>query len=231
MDICFVSGASSNHFKSLKNLIESVLKFYPNNEFHVYDLGLTDDESAQIKNYKVVFEKFDYSQYPSYFDIHNGQAGAYAWKPVIISKVANMTNKPILWLDAGDVVVADLDPVFKAIRINGYFTPCSCCNIAAYCLPETLKYIDIPSDYLKFPMIAAAIVGLDINHPLGKKVLEEWVRLSMIEECILPENSTRQNNRWDQTILSCVLAKHTGYNYYVPNWWGFETIKIHQDVD
>jgi Protein of unknown function (DUF1647) len=230
MNICFVSGASSNHFKSLKNLIQSVLKFYPGEPFIVFDLGLEQQEVDEIKNI-VKVEKFDYSHWPEHVNIKNDQAGGYAWKPIIIHEVAKRTGKAILWLDAGDVVVAPLEPVFSIIEKNGYFSPCSSHNIRKFCMAKTLEYIKIPDDHLNFPSIAAAIVGIDINHSLGSRVLEEWFKLSLIKECILPEGGTYQNNRHDQNILSCLLAKNAGPNYFVPNWWGNELIKIHCDVD
>ena len=83
-----ITGASSNHYKTLIQFIESFKKYNNNHRLIIYNLGLKEDEYNNLKNIyeDYIFEIFDYSKYPSYVNIKLN-SGEYAWKPIIIHDV------------------------------------------------------------------------------------------------------------------------------------------------
>ena len=64
------------------------------------------------------FKIFDYSKYPSWFNI-NIEAGQYAWKPVIIyDTFLEFQNEIIIWMDAGNLIHDNLDKLEDFIKKN-----------------------------------------------------------------------------------------------------------------
>lgn len=230
-DICFVTGASSNHFRSLCQLLSSIVRHYPDNTIIVFDLGLNGDQSHFVKFTfpTISFNAFDYSKYPSYFNI-NINAGEYAWKPICVKHAAMRFNKPVLWLDAGDVITANInDGIIKAILTRGFYTSKTEGDLAMWTHPKTLDYLQIVNRNM--PMGNGAIIGIDPNHPFGKRILDEWAAMALVKECIAPEGSSRANHRQDQAVLSCIASKVLGLSY--PSYVAMTTpgISVHQDID
>ena len=52
-------------------------------------------------------------------------AGEYAWKPVIVEKVAEEFGGLVLWLDAGVIPLVDLAAAFRVTQRHGAYTPTS----------------------------------------------------------------------------------------------------------
>ena len=88
--IIFITACSQNHSKSM---IQFLYSLHNNSgqifKCYVYDLGdLTNEYKQNLLNVfpNIVLKIFDYSKYPSYFNIQI-KAGEYAWKPNIINEV------------------------------------------------------------------------------------------------------------------------------------------------
>ena len=87
LPIAVVTGASQNHIKSLYQFLNTIDRSIT--RCYVYDLGLSEESSEDLKKIEnIYFRTFDYSKYPSYYNI-NINAGEYAWKPAIINEVTN----------------------------------------------------------------------------------------------------------------------------------------------
>ena len=99
-----VTGASQNHFKSLKQFLTSINDI--TQECFVWDLGLDPQSITELTTLfsTVLYRKFDYSQYPDYYNIHIS-AGEYAWKPVIIWKTLEKYKGIVCWMDAGNILI------------------------------------------------------------------------------------------------------------------------------
>ena len=69
MDLTLATGASSNHFLSMKQLLNSIKNFEASTTVIVYDLGLTESEVLEVKEMGYQVRKFDFSKYPAYFNI------------------------------------------------------------------------------------------------------------------------------------------------------------------
>jgi len=72
----------------------------------LYDLGLTNKEVLDISNrYPFVKTiKFNFEEYPKHVNLKERDAGAYAWKPIIIYNEYQRDKLPIIWMDAGNIV-------------------------------------------------------------------------------------------------------------------------------
>ena len=60
--LTIVTGASSNHFRCLRNLLDSIQRFEPTTRTIVYDLGLSPAELRELRAYEV--RHFAYNQIP-----------------------------------------------------------------------------------------------------------------------------------------------------------------------
>jgi hypothetical protein len=71
--VVIVTGASSNHFKSLKQFLDSAIHHKLSTDIvYAYDLGLKEKEVDELQNKygsRVTIVKFDFSKHPDYFDI------------------------------------------------------------------------------------------------------------------------------------------------------------------
>ena len=84
MTLTLVTGSDFTHAKSMFNFLASAKKFAPDIEVIVYDLGMTQPQLRKLarkSNYEVC--KFDYSKYPTYFNIGIA-AGEYCKSPSIM---------------------------------------------------------------------------------------------------------------------------------------------------
>jgi len=228
-DIYFISAASSNHYKSLIQLINSILNFYNDANIIIYDIGLSDNEYDFLKQtYEtIIIKKFDFSKTPFKFEDY---ACFYSWKPIIIRDEAYITQKPVLWLDAGDKLVKPIDSIIDQIIKNGLYTWYTWGSIKMFCHPTQLKYMnfpDFPNNLYNLPLVNAAVVGININIDISKNILDEWSELCVIKECSGPIGSSKKDHRWDQSILTCLLLKYNKYHGYIHE----DEILLHQDCD
>ncbi|MDX6747036.1 DUF1647 domain-containing protein [Polaribacter sp. PL03] len=232
-DLVIVTGSDSSHFKSLLQLLKSLTIHESNTKVIIFDLGITVKEIEIIKNDFPSFElrKFDYSLYPSYFNIKKN-AGEYAWKPVIINNILNEFKTSVCWLDGGNKVVKPLTSIRKLIEFYGFYSPFSKGIISDWTHPKTLDYIGVSSDValLKKRSLNGACVSANYNNIEVRNVIEKWSDCAKSKDCIAPEGSSRENHRQDQAVLSTLVYKHIPEigNKMMYRKFGFKT---HQDID
>lgn len=224
-----ITGADSSHYKSLIQLLLSVLLHEKNTKVIVFDLGLTDLELNELKEkFKTIeIRKFNYSQYPKFFNIKIN-AGEYAWKPVIISDILNEFKCSIVWMDAGNVISSPLNTIRKIMNFTGFYSPYSEKKIFSWTHPKTLKFLETSDKILNKRNLNAACVAVNYNFNEIKKVIDKWKQCALMKECIAPEGSSRKNHRQDQAVLSVIAYKSNVVNILFKKYYGF---KIQQDVD
>jgi glycosyltransferase involved in cell wall biosynthesis len=227
-DLIIISGADSSHFKSLVQFIKSAEYYEYHSKLVIYDLGLTKENSDFIKtNFpKVDLRIFDYSKYPSYFDIKK-DAGKFAWKPVIIYEVLNYYRKSVIWCDAGCVITQPLYRIRSIINTHGYYSPIAQGAIGEWIPKVTAEFLNADEDILNKRILAGGVVALNFNNPKAMNIIRQWRKCVLEENCSAPEGSNKKLHRY-QSILS-VLAYRSGIPEKIPQRvLGF---KIHQDVD
>jgi hypothetical protein len=222
-----VTGASSNHFHCLQNLLASVRQHAPEAFLMVYDLGLTGEEQEIIQGHSDAFRTFDYSRYPKHVDIQI-DSGQYAWKPILVNEVLEERGGLVLWLDAGNLVLRDLVPIWEMIRRHGVVTPRSSGPLRRWTHPETLRHISVPAHHLSKPNRNGAIVGFNADCPWARQLSRDWKDCALSKECIAPEGSSRQNHRQDQAVLSVLYYRcQEEHRFLSVNW--IREISTHND--
>ena len=205
-----VMGCSSNHFSSMLQLINSIkLIDQSNTRIVAYDLGLNEDEKLFFneKNPDVILKKFDYSKYPSFFNIEI-KAGAYAWKPAMIYDEYSSLRKNdyLIYLDAGCFVTKPMSLIRAVICMNGLY-----CNFTGGIIrnmthSKTLETIG-EEGINDLKMIQAGVIGLKVGTAANDNLIHSWYANACQESIISPENSSQSNHRYDQSLFSLQVYK------------------------
>jgi hypothetical protein len=250
-DFIIATGSSSNHFKSLKQLIRSFLDVYPEddcrNQMIVFDLGLKKEQwlelTKDLGSPKIVYRKFEFEKYPDYFAIEKN-AGEYAWKPAIIhsliTEISTKTQPEILfWMDAGNKLVEKMDVIIEFIRKNKIYSDRSAGNIIDWTHPATLRYMGIgnDTDLLNEGNCNGACYGFYLDQQWVHDFIREFYELAITKECIAPDGSSRDNHRQDQSVFSILFVKYQriyGFersNCFDLKRWCYPGYAVHQDCD
>lgn len=230
--ITIVTGSSSNHFKSMLQLINSIKLIEKGNvNIVAYDLGLSEEEQAFFykKNPDVILKKFNYSKYPSFFNIEIN-VGAYAWKPAIFYNEYNLLKKNdyVLWLDAGCFICKPLYLVKIVLRMNGLYCGFSGDFIKNFTHKKTLGAIcDRRIENLK--MFQASSIGLKVGTAENNDLIQSWYANASQESIISPQNSSLSNHRYDQSLLSIQIYK--SYKSKRRPFLSYQTYEIAQHND
>jgi len=202
-DFLFITGASSNHFKTL---IQFLLSFKQNNSANypilVYDLGLKEEEVNELKKEWNV-KKFNYEKYPSWVSIQT-----YAWKPIIIKEVSETYNyKKIMWLDAGCKFIEKVDKLINVLENVPIYSPKSLYRIRRLTHRKTIKLMQA-RELIMNTNRSGGICAFDLSKPWVKEIIGDWYKWALVKNCIIPEGSSRQNHRQDQSILSILFWRY-----------------------
>jgi hypothetical protein len=202
--LTIVTGASQNHARPLRHLLESLDRHEPGTRVIVYDLGLARGTAARLRGDGRRLVRFRFEDYPPHVDAAN--LLTYAWKPAIVREAMLAYGLPLLWLDAGDLVHERLDRVRAEMARIGFHSPRSDGTIEKWCHPSTITALQIEPDILRMRNRNGAMVGF-ADSPLARELACAWYDLSMRPEVICPPGSSRDNHRQDQTVLSVLLAR------------------------
>lgn len=226
-----ITASDTSHFKSLCQLLESLLTYCKNDKVVVYDLGLKNEEIDYIrKTFETVYIKhFDFSSYPSFINLKEKDAGAYAWKPIIIHSERQISNLPIIWMDAGNLVFKNIDLIKIYILKKKFYSPYSSDTVKRWTHQTTLKKLKVSSKVLKKRNMNAALIGFNNDQIIYNFILK-WKNLSLEKDIIIPAGSNKSNHRWDQSLLTILYYQLLKFKLIAKTYkiWG---IKIHQDID
>lgn len=231
MSVTIVTGASQNHFRSLCQFLRSVPNAGMDVKCYVYDLGLDENSVKYLHSEfpSYIHKTFDYSKYPSYFDI-NIAAGEYAWKPALILEVAKeVTSGYLMWFDAGDIIETDLRPLLDIIKKQGIYSAISANNVKHWTHQKMLDFFCIPPDakMLEKDNRNAAMLGFDLDSEKVMRFVHEFGRLACIRECIAPIGSNLGNHRQDQALFTVLYYFYFGDTPTCGDYVGY---KIHCDI-
>lgn len=232
LPVHIVTAADHTHELSLLNLLKSVEKFEPSARLTVWNLGLTDQVLSQIsKMSRVRLMHFDFSLYPSYFEISN-EAGQYAWKPVLINRTVSTKKELLLWLDAGCLLQGRLKWLRRIAEGLEFFSPFSSGTIKDWTHPGTLSYLNFQGHPNKHRNLNAAIVAFRTDSIKAMSLLKDWSTCAQNRDCIAPAGSSRLNHRQDQAVLT-VLGVMMGFQggEFFRNLHRPLNVVTHRDVD
>jgi len=224
--LTIVTGASSNHFRWLLNLLTS-LDCYEDAPVVVYDLGLAPAQAARLRTDSRTVRRFPFEQYPPHFGTAADRALPYSWKPVIIHDLLLETSRPVLWLDAGNLVHARLARVRDQLRTIGFYSPISSDTVERWTHPLTLQRLGAAPEILGDQNRNGATVGFGTND-LAREIAVAWRDAVMDPDIIYPAGWSRKIHRSDQAILSVVVAQARRRHAFKPAAEFFD-ISIHHD--
>ena len=219
---CVIVTAANNSY--IKTVIDFIEKFFINCEsinLIVYDIGLSKTNIIlieQLKNtYNFEFKTLNYDLYPEHVNVnkYKGLFCSYAFKPVIIYNEANNSsniNKNIIWMDSANRFDKTIiNNICNSVNKNGFYSPISNDRGTIESIelnhPVTVKLLGLTEleHKTKLYSISANLVGINYASECGNKILNEWYNYSLNKEIIMPKDSSRNNHRQDQTILSILI--------------------------
>jgi hypothetical protein len=218
VNIYVITGASQNHFKSLKQFISTVDTSLC--KCIVWDLGLNETSILELNSmFNITYRKFDYTKYPEYYNI-NINAGEYAWKPAIIKESmdeiisSGIINDDIIlwWCDAGNKHdINSLSKIKNLVIHNKIYSPLSSGTIKKWTHIKTLEYFKISLDdpILDKPPRNGAILGFLISDNDVRNFIDEFAICGKTKESIAPKGSDRTNHRQDQAVFTILY-----YNFF-----------------
>ena len=232
-----ITGASNNHYLTLMNMINSFIRYNDNHKLIIYNLGLDEEKwnfiKEKYKTHDFLYKIFDYSKYPSWFNI-NIEAGQYAWKPTIIyNTFLEFENEIIVWMDSGNIIHENLRTLEEFITENHIYSATSSGDIKLWTHPSTIKYLNCSN--VNEENRNGACLGFNTKIDFIKEFLKEFYNCAQDKNCIAPEGSSRRNHRQDQAVFTILFYKYlNGKNikYYRNNdWKNHIGYSIHNDVD
>jgi hypothetical protein len=217
--LVIVTGASSTHQRSLLQLIKSISTFESEVEVHVFDLGMESnfldlvENECREKNY--FLHKYDFSKKPGWMDIKNPQKGEWAWKADCVKLVAddiasrnkNLKKVNLLWLDAGNKLIASINLICRYIQNYHFWSPASEGSIEKWTVPAQIELIIGSNKFDKKTNLNGAMIGFNLASPVAVELLTTWKELSAEQKVIAPPGSSRKNHRQDQSLLTLLAYK------------------------
>jgi hypothetical protein len=207
--LLLLTGASSNHYMCLRQLLRSIQKHEPKTSVVVYDLGLDANEREELlKVHNVSLKTFPFSSYPEHFNM-NHYNGSYAWKPTLICN-ENKTHRKVMWLDAGDVLTKNLDDVRKALKKNGVMITQVDKLVSKWTADKTFINLGLNrSNFETTRMVRAGIVAFDRENSKSNSIIDSWAKAAFDRNCISPDDASLLNHRFDMSLLTLTVAsKH-----------------------
>ena len=224
--ITYITGADDQFYNQSRNLILNINKYDASQKIIFYNLGLQKEQIEEIRKYKnVVYKEFDFTSYPNFVSKYvDGKLGAYAWKPIIINEESNNLDGNILWIDSACLLKKKPIKIKTFLTYSKLFITFSSNTIEDWTHPMSIKHLNFPTKYLRKRNFMAGIVGFNSQNNLVKKLISEWKKYSLIEDCISPPGSNRKNHRQDQSIFSMLLYIHKLDKYKLRDYKNSELI-------
>lgn len=216
--LIFITGCNSLYFPSWLNLYKSIINNIKDSIIYFFDLGIEEKDKKIIDTLTVQYIYFDFNNYADWIHIKNN-AGQWAWKAqcikIILDKypINNLINQYIIWCDSRNLIINNLSNLIKFVEKNGIHTTTTLGTIQKWTHNDTIIYLNA-SNYNDLRMRNAASITFNINLEWVRNFINEWSELSLIKECIYPENSDRKNHRQDQSILSILFYKYKYIHNY-----------------
>ena len=224
---------------TLNEFLSSIRKFKNNiiEKVIVYDLDIIDEHWDLIqKTFKesyFVFKKFDYKNYPEWYNI-NINAGEYAWKPAIINECSlDYENNILVWMDSGTLITNYLDDLNKSIDNTNLHSGTTSGTIKDWTYYKTIEMLKPINSNLQNRN--GSCIGFNCKTKWVKKFITEFYTYSRKKECIAPKGSSRKNHRQDQSLFTILYYKYKNiYNFKEEKiqwkWNTFLGYTIHNDI-
>ena len=218
-----VTGASDNHALSLISFLYSTLLACPQSPLVIVDYGLSSKSLtglwgnvSQIYSIRqqlgsfapIYYRKFNFDNFPKWFQLNTPSRGGYAWKVVSIYDVLTEFKGLVVWSDAGNVF-NNLGVEIQRTRRNGFFSGQAGHSVGVLTHDSTYQFIEemgwktnVRSIKDKRSCNGANLFFDYWNNTVMTNVVYPYVKCSYTKRCIDPNGSNRRNHRQDQSIIS-----------------------------
>jgi hypothetical protein len=253
MNYTIITGANDFYILTLIDFINH----YISQEFNtsaliIYNLGLNDTNLELVENLNktlsspFTIKKFNYKLYREHVNLnkYNGLYCSYAFKPILLFNEAQQSIKPILWTDtANRFNKSIINKIVDIVNKEGIYSPVSAREKTIETIelnhPKTCEILGL-TEYEHTTLLKSRsgnIVGFDYKNPTAKNIIDEWYKYSLEREVIMPEGSSRNNHRQDQTILSILMflyekdtqCKFEDSTFELSHWHKKDTPTVEKD--
>ena len=141
----------------------------------------------------------------------------YAFKAFALQDAAARGNSLLLWADASILPIGSLGPLFDRIYEDGYWISRNGWMNSEWTADSAYADLGISrEDNAGVPHVVATTFGINVYHPKGKAVLDEYVRLAKTRAFCGPWRNCKETpcgpagvlgHRHDQTALSVIAWK------------------------
>ena len=144
----------------------------------------------------------------------------YHFKHAAMQEASNRGHRALLWLDAVMVVIRPLSELWRRIEERGYFlwSHTAGWTVGDWTSDECLAHYGmLRGEARTVPMLCSGVFGYSLDHPLGRRLHEEFVTApaSTIRgawhnrNSVVSRDRRVQGHRHDQSVLS-ILAHRLG---------------------
>lgn len=205
-----VTACNSLYYNNVLTLIASLHRTSYNcfEMMIIYNLGLSEDELNTLKS----IEKVQICEFPHVTQLPFPEflvPKQHAYKALCVERSADISNI-ILWLDAGCVVLRNIEDIFNIIELEDIFLieDCNWSN-NHWTSPKCRQIMEVKDDELTSRQLCSGFIGYKKNGKYQRMIIEASV-YSQIKDCV---HGSPDNHRHDQTIYSIL-----SYRYKCPRY-------------
>ena len=205
-DMVIVTGATSQYFPALVNLVASCLYWAPQHKVVIYNLGMKPEEMKKAQSWPNVKE-IKWSQgFPPHFPEHVHHGKQYAWKPLAMNESVHEYGN-IFWLDAGNTLTGPMEPAERIVHETGIFlVRGQDSSMQEKSHPATYEYLGFnKSTFLSGPHYSGNTQAYLYPSRYIDQVVIPNAKCAMDPDCITPSGHNLRNHRYDQTTLSVLV--------------------------
>lgn len=201
-----ITAVKQKQIQKLTRLLDSICEFQEPSEIEiiVWDLGLSEEDRKTIEDtYSIKLIPFDDGKYPAHI-MNTSISGEYAWKPAVLKETVDMFGKGYyIWLDPGNTITMSMTLVIQYLLKYSIFSPDTYIPIHSWTHPSIFNRFDPVFQKYKRSMIRdTSIIGFYSGEAWVHNFIKVWSEISATPDILIPEGSTFQNHRQEQSIFS-----------------------------
>eukprot|EP00873_Tetraselmis_striata_P040183 jgi/Tetstr1/460447/TSEL_005706.t1 len=205
MTLTIVTGADASFARTLAQFLMSVRRrrLHHGARIAVYDLGLGQAWRAKIAARFPFAEilPFSFADKPAHVAV---EAGAFAWKPLVIADAAARFGGRLFWFDSATLFHGDLSEPLSVLEETGVYTLEGQSNLAQRCRSEVRDYLKADPDDLHRKIRIGGVLGFDLDAPAARDLLAKWARLALDPDAFRP---AAPDHNADQAVLTILLFR------------------------
>lgn len=217
-----VTAADTSHFQPLQNLLWTISHFLPDAKVIVYDLGLTAAESGSMHSGSAPYvlkdwqlRKFDYSQYPSYFNLKTN-SGFMGFRPVVMDDVAHeIGSGSLLWLDAGTQLRGFPSQLLSTPNV--YSSCVTTTTIKEKLLSGSYTALGVTPDLLTQKINDPGVCSFNLDNPQALALLDKWKQVTLNPNCTAPTGANLRNHNPD-AVWAVIYRQAANTNGWTLNY-------------